>query len=420
MFIQYLLHLVNRAIDYPLIIIGAGAAGLGASVKATAHGIRHVVLEASHRTGGRGLTELLENGVPVDFGCHWMHCARKNPFVQLADQLGFEYAQSNPAYRAFKDGTWAGDALGAERSAFLDSVSASVRAAYHTGQRVSIWDCMEQESLHCDWARYWLSLMHSNDPDQVSVSDMAEFDDTSEDWPLRQGYGALISASGASCPVKLNLPVSRIEWQTKGVKVSVPNGELIARKVLITVSTGVLAAGTVRFSPELPDWKQQAIHELPLGNYNNLFFPLASTKLLDAPDAIAYEKDGVCAAIRIRPFGDDYIFVTVAGRFAWWLEKQGERASSRWFSEILAEVLGSEIKRTLGDFRASAWGFDPWVRGAYSSSVPGAVNPREMLAQPLARKLYFAGEAASPRAFNTAHGAWISGQEAVQNIIDKD
>ncbi len=38
---------------YPLVIIGAGAAGLGASEKASAAGIEHVVLEASHRTGGR-------------------------------------------------------------------------------------------------------------------------------------------------------------------------------------------------------------------------------------------------------------------------------------------------------------------------------------------------------------------------------
>ena len=410
----------NRSYDYPLIIIGAGAAGLGASVKASALGIRHVVLEASHRTGGRGLTESLENGLPVDLGCHWMHCARRNPFVQLADQLGFEYAQSNPVYQAFQGGAWAGDAVGNARNAFLDSVNASVCAAYNENRRVSIWDCMEQESPYCDWAAYWLSLMHSNDPDQVSVADIAEFDDTFEDWPLRQGYGALISASGASCPVKLNLPVSQIEWKTNRVRVVVPNGELTAGKVLITVSTGVLMAGSIKFSPELPDWKQQAIHELPLGNYNNLFFPLASGKFLDAPSAIAYEKDGVCAAIRIRPFGDDYIFVTVAGRFAWWLEKQGERASSKWFSEILSEVLGSEIKRALGDFRASAWGFDPWVRGAYSSSIPGAVNPRETLSRPLAQKLYFAGEAASLRAFNTAHGAWMSGQEAVQRIINTD
>ena len=46
--------------DYPLVIIGAGAAGLGASEQASALGVEHLVLEASHRTGGRGLTEYLE------------------------------------------------------------------------------------------------------------------------------------------------------------------------------------------------------------------------------------------------------------------------------------------------------------------------------------------------------------------------
>ena len=410
----------NRTADYPLIIVGAGAAGLGASVKAMELGIPHLVLEASHRTGGRGLTEFLDNGVPVDLGCHWMHCARTNPFVRLADQMEFEYARSNPVYQTFRNGSWRGDAANVERNAFLDSISEAAGDAYTAGRRVSIWDCMDQESPHCGWATYWLSLMHSNDPDQVSISDMAEFDDTYEDWPLRQGYGALISASGINCPVKLNFPVREINWERNRVKVVFPNGELTANKVLITISTGVLAAGDILFHPELPDWKQQAIHELPLGNYNNLFFPLLPDKFLDAPSAVAYEKDEACAAIRIRPFGDDYVFVTVAGRFAWWLEKQGERAASQWFLEILTELFGSDIPKALGTFRTSAWGFDPWIRGAYSSSKPGAVKPRVMLARPVAQKLFFAGEAASLSAFNTAHGAWISGQEAVSNIFLED
>ena len=410
----------DRNTDYPLIIVGAGAAGLGASVKATELGIPHLVVEASHRTGGRGLTEFLDNGVPVDLGCHWMHCARRNPFVQLADQMDFEYVRSNPVYQTFRNGSWEGDAANVERDDFLDSISAAAGDAYAAGRSVSIWDCMDQESPHCGWASYWLSLMHSNDPDQVSVSDMTEFEDTHEDWPVRQGYGALISACGIQCPVKLNIPVREIKWDKNRVKVVFPNGELTASKVLITVSTGVLAAGDIRFHPELPDWKQQAIKELPLGNYNNLFFPLSPNKFLDLPSAVAYEKDEVYAAIRIRPFGDDYVFVTVAGRFAWWLEKQGERAALQWFSDILVKLFGSEIHKALGAFKASAWGYDPWVRGAYSSSIPGAVEPRAMLSRPLAQRLYFAGEAASLRAFNTAHGAWISGQEAVGKIFAKE
>jgi len=405
-----------RTPDYPLVIIGAGAAGLAASVKATELGIPHLVLEASHRTGGRGLTEFLENGVPVDLGCHWMHCARQNPFVPLAEQLEFEYERSNPIYQAFVNGSWGKGAATVARNAYLESVETAVCDAYHSGKRVSIWDCMEQENPHCGWASYWFSLMHSNDPDQVSVSDIAEFDDTHEDWPLRQGYGALISATGEKCPVRLNTPVSEINWSSNQVRIVLSDGEINANKVLITVSTGVLGAGDIKFTPVLPVWKQQAIQDLPLGNYNNLFFPLMPGTLLDAPGAIGYAKDDVFAAIRVRPFGDDCVFVTVAGRFAWWLEKQGENAASQWFEDVLAEIFGDSVRKELGRFRASAWGFDPWIKGAYSSTAPGAVEPRKVLAHPIDQKLFFAGEATSLREFNTAHGAWKSGQDAVQAL----
>jgi monoamine oxidase len=38
------------------------------------------------------------------------------------------------------------------------------------------------------------------------------------------------------------------------------------------------------------------------------------------------------------------------------------------------------------------------------------------MAQPIADKLFFAGEATSPDAFCTVHGAYLSGQRALQEI----
>ncbi len=409
-----------RTIDFPLTIIGAGAAGLGASVQATSQGIPHLVLEASHRTGGRGLTERLDNGVPVDLGCHWMHCASQNPFVTLADQHGFQYEKTNPVFQGFKNGSWCSGMTTSARAAYIESVNKAACEAHSSGKRVSLWDCMSQHSPYNAWASYWLGLMHSNDPDQVCVSDLAEFDDTYQDWPVRQGYGALISACGAGCPIRLNSPVREIHWHSSNIRIVLVDGELTSEKVLITVSTGVLGGEDIKFVPRLPLWKLQAIQDLPLGNYNNFFYPLASGQLNDVPSAIGYEDNETCAAINVRPFGDDFLFVTVAGRFAWWLEKQGERAASQWFADLLVGIFGSKVRNDIGRFRSSAWGFDPWIKGAYSSAVPGSIEARKLLAKPVDGKLLFAGEATSERQFNTAHGAWISGQDAVQRLYKID
>ncbi|MGH8865961.1 MAG: NAD(P)-binding protein, partial [Burkholderiales bacterium] len=73
---------------YDVAIVGAGSAGIAAAKAAHALGLDYVVLEASHRIGGRGYTEELAPGVAFDLGCHWMHTASLNPYVAIADRFG--------------------------------------------------------------------------------------------------------------------------------------------------------------------------------------------------------------------------------------------------------------------------------------------------------------------------------------------
>ena len=69
---------------FDLLIIGAGAAGLGAVLHATHQGFRTVVLEAKGRVGGRAYTDTRSLGHPFDLGCHWLHSADQNPLTSLA------------------------------------------------------------------------------------------------------------------------------------------------------------------------------------------------------------------------------------------------------------------------------------------------------------------------------------------------
>ena len=67
----------------------------------------------------------------------------------------------------------------------------------------------------------------------------------------------------------------------------------------------------------------------------------------------------------------------------------------------LVDIFGSDFPRKIIKFRCSAWGDDPFVKGAFSASAPGASHQRAVLAGPIADRLYIAGEAASERAFCT-------------------
>ena len=83
--------------EVDLVIVGAGAAGLGAARRAGELRLSCVVCEAMGRIGGRAFTESTSFGVPWDRGCHWLHSGSVNPFAKLADQYGFQYEKNQPA-----------------------------------------------------------------------------------------------------------------------------------------------------------------------------------------------------------------------------------------------------------------------------------------------------------------------------------
>ena len=79
----------QREVD--LVIVGAGAAGLGAARRAGELGLSFIVCEAMNRIGGRAHTESTTFGTPWDRGCHWLHSGSENPFAKIADEYGFHY-----------------------------------------------------------------------------------------------------------------------------------------------------------------------------------------------------------------------------------------------------------------------------------------------------------------------------------------
>jgi monoamine oxidase len=63
---------VNAACDYSVIVIGAGASGMGAAKELKTQGCNVTVLEARNRTGGRINTENM-GANKVDMGASWIH-----------------------------------------------------------------------------------------------------------------------------------------------------------------------------------------------------------------------------------------------------------------------------------------------------------------------------------------------------------
>ncbi len=303
--------------DVDLVIVGAGAAGLSAAKAAQARGLSFHLIEASHRIGGRAYTEEMVPGMPMDLGCHWMHSASLNPFVAIADRFGFHYRRDG-AWRmnGFKGSRRLTEAEHAEVHRGMAANYAAIYAAAERGEDVAVSDVIELENPWAALYAYWFSLATSNDIDQISTVDLAEYNDTDENWPLREGYGALVARWGAEVPVTLNAAAERVRWGSGGVVVETAKGSVAGRRLLLTVSTNLLASGRIRFDPVLPDWKLAALRNLPLGVHNRIGIMLNRDPFgPDTPNsATILVEDDVPLATQLRPFGFNYVVGVTGGR----------------------------------------------------------------------------------------------------------
>jgi monoamine oxidase len=398
-------------------IIGAGAAGLGAAHALKDCGLSAIVLEARDRVGGRGHTIMAAPGITFDVGCGWLHSADENSFVKIAGQLNFEIDKTRPPWREQSFDT------GFPLKERLDFIRA-LDAFYDRAEEVAKNGRDSAASTHLEPGNRWNPMIdaistyvNGCELDRVSILDMDAYEDTGINWRVRRGYGALMAAYGALCPLALNTQVTLIDHSGKRVRIETSRGTLTAGKVIVSVPTNLIADESIRFHPALPA-KVDAARGLPLG--------LADKVMLALDDPESLPKDGnlrgatmrtEMGSFHLRPFGEPCIEGFFGGRFAHQLEDAGDGALAAEAIDEIVALLGSDFRRRLKPLVSSRWAHDPFARGSYSHALPGHAAARAVLAAPVDGRLFFAGEATSPNFFSTAHGARDSGERAAREVV---
>lgn len=401
-----------------LVIVGAGAAGLAAATAARSAGIETVLLEAMDRIGGRAWTDTETFGVPWDRGCHWLHSADINPFTPLADAYGFPYRMERAQWRTYRSGGWLTDGEEAAADVNIERVFAEAIGAGRDGVDRPLSAFVTTEDA---WVGMLETAIHAERGfglDGVSTLDIARYRDTHENWPLRDGYGALVARHHAGVDVTLSTPVTRIDWGGPRVEVDTHRGSIDAAAVLLTVSTGVLADERIIFDPPLPEWKRDSIAAVPLGRDNKAAFQLKGgmpgiESQLSAD--IPFGASG-SMSIHVHPFGTNLVSVYLGGPVAAALEVVPKQDALDAVADALVAVFGPELRGRIVASTITAWGHEPFVRGAYAAARPGASHLRRDLGTAIDGRLFFAGEATHPEFFTTCHGAHLSGIAAVADI----
>ena len=393
-------------------IIGAGAAGLGAAHGLTNSGLSTIVLEARNRVGGRGHTIMASPQVTFDLGCGWLHSADKNSFVAIAQTLGFEIDKTRPPWReqAYDKGF-----PREQRMDFMRAMDEFYARAEQADSAASL--CLEPGNRWNGMIDALSTYINGSELDHVSILDMEAYEDTEINWRVRRGYGTLMAAYGASCPLVLDCNVTLIDHTGQRLRLETSRGTLTAGKVIVTVPTNLIADEAIRFFPQLPS-KVEAAAGLPLGLDNKVMLAL------DEPGDLPVDGGLRGATMRtemggfhLRPFGQPCIEGFFGGRFARDLEAAGEGALAAQAIDEIVALLGNDYRKKLRPLAESRWGHDPFARGAYSHALPGHADKRAVLAAPVDGRLFFAGEATSPNFFSTAHGARDSGERAAREVV---
>ena len=145
-----------------------------------------------------------------------------------------------------------------------------------------------------DWAGTVEFVLGANatgkDLKELSAIDKIRAQDRNAAIACRQGLGTLIAKLGEQVPVSLSTPASRIAWSGRDVTVETPAGKIAARAAIVTVSSNVLAAGNIKFTPDIPKRQLDAAAKLSLGSYDHIALQLPGNPLGLARDDVMIEQ----------------------------------------------------------------------------------------------------------------------------------
>ncbi|KAG6414918.1 hypothetical protein SASPL_122295 [Salvia splendens] len=437
-----------------VIVIGAGLSGLVAARQLIFLGFKVVVLEGRARPGGRVRTKRMSGSDEsvvgaADLGGSVLTGINGNPLGVLARQLGLPLHKVRdicPLY--LPNGRMVNSDVDSKvESSFnklldrvcklrqgimeeIRSVDISLGTALEAFRHV--YNVAEEplERMLLDW--HLANLEYAN-ATLLSNLSMAFWD---QDDPYEMGgdhcfipggNGRLVRALAEDLPIFYERPVTSVRYGSDGVMVYAGGQEYQGDMVLCTVPLGVLKRGTIDFEPELPQRKMDAIDRLGFGLLNKvaILFPydfwggeidtfghLTEDPSMRGEYFLFYSY---CAVA-----GGPLLIALVAGEAAVKFEKSSAVESVNKVLDILKSIFSPKGIAVPDPIQAvcTRWGQDQFSYGSYSYVAVGASgDDYDILAESVADRVFFAGEATNKQYPATMHGAFLSGMREAAHIM---
>lgn len=419
--------------EKPVIIIGAGAAGLIAARELLRHKKKALILEARDRVGGRIYT-INGQPYPLEAGAEFIH-GNLAMTLGLLKEYHINYYKTGGRFEQIENGKVK------EQHDFIKGWDKLLKKMSHVKEDMRFADFLsayfdgEKFATLRESARRYAEGFDVADISKVSTMELyeewSEEDDDSSQYRVENGYQSLINAlyddcKKMGCEVHLSHVVKKIEWQKNNVKVYTQAGtEFVAEKVLITVPLGVLRApasekSSITFIPEIAE-PLRAMDQIGFGSVVKILFecrhPFWDQK---AADAGFFFTDVIIPTWWTQYPRNNTLFTGWLGgpKADSWRKKTNEMILEVAIQSV-SSVFGASSRPEILKGHVFNWGNDPFSLGAYSYPVLGTKSARKLLNQPINGTLFFAGEAFHEGGLGgTVEAALLSGHDAARQLVE--
>src|SRR5688572_2184718 len=414
---------------YDVIIIGAGSAGLMAMKELLETGYRVCLIEAASSAGGR-IATIKKKGfyMPVETGAEFIH--GKLPLtIKILKQANIDYEAVTGKMIRVLNGKWYQEE---EQTKHWDELMRKLRKQK---KDVTIRAFLDDHFLNHGYedlrkaVQGFAEGFDLADITKASVlplrKEWAQADQTQ--YRIPGGYSQLTDWLLGNClalkgKIYFNCFAKTVEYKKGNVAVTTSNSKKFeAAKLIITASIGMLQSGMIEFNPGLGA-HQEAIRQIGFGSVTKMQLLFKTPFWKEKTDEIGFliTDESIPTWWTQLPVENNLLTGWLGGPKAGLKANNNDRTLLRNALLSLSSVFHlphEALTKELFHYKIRRWHNDPFTLGGYSYSTLFSEKAVEILSEPIAESIFFAGEAIySGESRGTVEAALQSGLDSAKKI----